>query len=72
MTVLAIEKGHTAKERVQRGFGAPQPEGYRKALRLMRRLKNSTVRSSALSTHPARAATSARRSVGRARPSPNV
>ncbi len=36
MTVIAIEKGHTAKERVQRGFGAPQPEGYRKALRLMR------------------------------------
>lgn len=35
-TVLAIEKGHTAKERIQRGFGAPQPEGYRKALRLMR------------------------------------
>ena len=36
VTVIAIEKGHTAKERIQRGFGAPQPEGYRKALRLMR------------------------------------
>ena len=36
VTVIAIVKGHTAKERVQRGFGAPQPEGYRKALRLMR------------------------------------
>ena len=36
VTVIAIEKGHTAKERVQRGLGAPQPEGYRKALRLMR------------------------------------
>ena len=36
VTVIAIEKGHTAKERVQRGFGAPQPEGYRKALRLIR------------------------------------
>ena len=36
VTVMASEKGHTAKERVQRGFGAPQPEGYRKALRLMR------------------------------------
>ena len=36
VTVIAIEKGHTAKERVQRGFGAPQPEGYRKSLRLMR------------------------------------
>ena len=36
VTAIAIEKGHTAKERVQRAFGAPQPEGYRKALRLMR------------------------------------
>ena len=36
VTVIAIEKGHTAKERVQRGVGAPQPEGDRKALRLMR------------------------------------
>ena len=36
VTVIAIEKGHTARERLQRSFGAPNPEGYRKALRLMR------------------------------------
>lgn len=36
VTVIAIEKGHTLKERTEHGFGAPQPEGYRKALRLMR------------------------------------
>lgn len=36
VTVIAIEKGHTAKERTYRNFGAPQPEGYRKALRLMK------------------------------------
>ena len=36
VTVIAIEKGHTAKERTFRNFGAPQPEGYRKALRLMK------------------------------------
>ena len=36
MTVIAIEKGHTAKERTYRNFGMPQPEGYRKALRLMK------------------------------------
>lgn len=36
VTVIAIEKGATAKERVFRNFGAPKPEGYRKALRLMR------------------------------------
>ena len=36
VTVIAIEKGHTAKERARRNFGAPGPEGYRKALRLMK------------------------------------
>lgn len=36
ITVIAIEKGHTAKERTYRNFGAPNPEGYRKALRLMK------------------------------------
>ena len=36
VTVIAIEKGHTAKERAQRNCGAPNPEGYRKALRLMK------------------------------------
>lgn len=36
VTVIAIEKGHTAKERQTRNFGAPNPEGYRKALRLMK------------------------------------
>ena len=36
VTVIAIEKGHTIKERNARFSGAPHPEGYRKALRLMR------------------------------------
>lgn len=36
VTVVAIEKGDTTKERIRRNFGAPSPEGYRKALRLMR------------------------------------
>lgn len=36
VTVIAIEKGHTARERSYRNSGAPHPEGYRKALRLMR------------------------------------
>lgn len=36
VTVIAIEKGHTAKERAFRNFGAPNPEGYRKSLRLMK------------------------------------
>ena len=36
VTVIAIEKDHSAKERLRRHFGAPGPEGYRKALRLMK------------------------------------
>lgn len=36
VTVIGIEKGRSAKERVHRNFGAPNPEGYRKALRLMK------------------------------------
>lgn len=37
-TVMMIghQKGKTLKERMQRNFGMPNPEGYRKALRLMR------------------------------------
>ncbi len=36
VTVIAMERGHTSKERTYRNFGMPHPEGYRKALRLMR------------------------------------
>ena len=36
VTVIAIEKGSDNKERVRRNFGMPNPEGYRKALRLMK------------------------------------
>ena len=36
VTVIAIEKGKDLAERVKRNFGLPKPEGYRKALRLMR------------------------------------
>lgn len=36
VTVIAQEKGADLKERVRRNFGCPQPEGYRKSLRLMR------------------------------------
>ncbi|MFQ9180575.1 MAG: acetyl-CoA carboxylase carboxyltransferase subunit alpha [Eggerthella lenta] len=36
VTVIAQEKGRDLKERIARNFGCPQPEGYRKSLRLMR------------------------------------
>src|SRR5471032_1119411 len=34
--IVAQQKGRDPKERVTRNFGMPQPEGYRKALRLMK------------------------------------
>lgn len=36
VTVIAQEKGKDTKENVKRNFGMPSPDGYRKALRLMK------------------------------------
>lgn len=36
LTVIGIEKGHSISERMFRNFGCVLPEGYRKALRLMK------------------------------------
>jgi len=36
VTVIGIQKGQTVEENIKRNFGSPNPEGYRKALRLMR------------------------------------
>jgi acetyl-CoA carboxylase carboxyl transferase subunit alpha len=36
VTVIAQEKGSTTDEKIARNFGMPHPEGYRKALRLMK------------------------------------
>lgn len=36
VTVIAMERGETIEERIKRHFGCPTPEGYRKALRLMK------------------------------------
>jgi acyl-CoA carboxylase subunit beta len=36
LLVVGHQKGHTTQEMMVRNFGMPQPEGYRKALRLMR------------------------------------
>jgi len=35
-TVIATEKGRDTKSRIKRNFGTPNPEGYRKSLRLMK------------------------------------
>lgn len=36
VTVIGQEKGKTTKENIYRNFGMPSPDGYRKALRLMK------------------------------------
>ena len=36
VTVVGIEKGKDTKERIEHNFGSAMPEGYRKALRLMK------------------------------------
>ena len=36
VTVIGVQKGHSVNENIKRNFGSPNPEGYRKALRLMK------------------------------------
>src|SRR5690554_2313338 len=36
VTIIAQEKGVKTEEKIKRNFGMPHPEGYRKALRLMK------------------------------------
>ncbi len=36
VVIIGHQKGRGTKERINRNFGQPQPEGYRKALRLMK------------------------------------
>ncbi|MBE5972576.1 MAG: acetyl-CoA carboxylase carboxyltransferase subunit beta [Lachnoclostridium sp.] len=40
VTVIGQEKGKTTKENIFRNFGMPSPEGYRKALRLMKQAES--------------------------------
>ena len=39
-TVIAEQKGRTTKENIERNFGMPNPESYRKAIRLMEQAEN--------------------------------
>ena len=36
LVLIGHQKGHTTQEMMERNFGMPNPEGYRKAMRLMR------------------------------------
>ncbi len=41
--IIAQEKGLKTKEKMQRNFGMPKPEGYRKAMRIMRLAEKFSV-----------------------------
>ena len=36
VTIIGEQKGRNTKENIERNFGMPNPEGYRKSLRLMK------------------------------------
>jgi acetyl-CoA carboxylase carboxyl transferase subunit alpha len=60
--VIGQQKGRDTKQKVFRNFGMPRPEGYRKALRVMRMAE----------THPAPIPGWTPRSAARPRPSPTT
>ena len=44
VTVIGHQRGKDTKENIRRNFGMPHPEGYRKALRLMKQAEKLIVR----------------------------
>ena len=52
VTVLGHRKGGSLEENLRCNFGMPGPEGYRKALRVMKQAESSTARSSPLLITP--------------------
>ena len=43
VTVVGIQKGKNLQDNLNRNFGQPHPEGYRKALRLMKQAEKFVV-----------------------------
>lgn len=70
VTVLGHRKGTTLEENLRCNFGMPGPEGYRKALRVMKQAEKFTVPSSRLLIPPALTPARMPRSAARGRPSP--
>ena len=48
---IGQQKGRTTQDKLKYNFGMPRPEGYRKALRLMKMAENSRCQLLPLSTH---------------------
>jgi acetyl-CoA carboxylase carboxyl transferase subunit alpha len=65
--VIGHQRGRDTKENLRRNFGMPHPEGYRKALRLMKLAEKFQVPILTFIDTPGAWAGSAPRSAGRAR-----
>ena len=70
--IIGHQKGKTLKERMQRNFGMPNPEGYRKALRLMRLAEKFGRPIITLIDTPAPIPVSARKNEDSLKPSPET
>ena len=65
--LIGHQKGRDTKERVRRNYGMPKPEGYRKALRLMKTAERFALPIITLIDTPGAYPESALRSATRAR-----
>ena len=72
VVVVGHQKGHTTSEMMERNFGMPHPEGYRKALRLMRYAARFGLPVVTFVDTPARIPESARRSADSRSQSPRA
>ena len=72
VTVIGTRKAKTPEENLRSNFGMPGPEGYRKALRLMKQAEKFRRPIIPSSTPPVPIPVWRPRSTGRARPSPGI
>jgi acetyl-CoA carboxylase carboxyl transferase subunit alpha len=68
--VIGHQKGRDTKAKIKRNFGMPRPEGYRKALRLMKLAERFRLPLLTFIDTPAPTRASARRSAASPRRSP--
>ena len=70
--IIGQQKGRDTKENLYRNFGSPHPEGYRKALRLMRLAEKFGFPFVALIDTPGPIPASVRKSATSPKPSPSI
>jgi acetyl-CoA carboxylase carboxyl transferase subunit alpha len=70
VAIVGHQKGRGTKENVQQNFGMPNPEGYRKAIRVYELAERFGLPIVTFIDTPGAFPASARKSAGRAKPSP--